>query len=147
MAVDPKRDSQDSAAVGRAVGDSRTLAASMPRMILEARRVAATVIDGLHRPASRRARGKFLGTPAVSCPASRPRASTGVGSARDDHHVRQLEWEAAHNVFRIPGRSLAVNGVCIAACHRIRSFIARWSLRLRSPRCWSKAASASASRL
>jgi hypothetical protein len=38
----------DAAAVGHAVGVGRALAASMPRLILEARRVAATVIHGLH---------------------------------------------------------------------------------------------------
>jgi uncharacterized protein (DUF58 family) len=48
MAAEPKRTYQDSAAVGRAVGVGRTLAASMPRLILEARRVAATVNHGLH---------------------------------------------------------------------------------------------------
>jgi hypothetical protein len=42
------RTHQDVAAAGRAVGEGRTLAASMPRLILEARRVAATVIHGLH---------------------------------------------------------------------------------------------------
>ena len=105
MAVDPKRDSQDSAAVGRAVGDSRTLAASMPRMILEARRVAATVIHGLH---GRRRAGpgenfwqyrRFVsGEPAARVDWRR--------SARDDHlYVRELEWEAAHTVWIWPDRS------------------------------------------
>ncbi len=105
MAVDPKRDSQDSATVGRAVGDSRTLAASMPRMILEARRVAATVIHGLH---GRRRAGpgenfwqyrRFVsGEPAARVDWRR--------SARDDHlYVRELEWEAAHTVWIWPDRS------------------------------------------
>ena len=52
MAADPKRANQrtyqDGPGVGRAVGEGRTLAASMPRLMLEARRVAATVIHGLH---------------------------------------------------------------------------------------------------
>ena len=34
--------------VGQAIGASRSPAATMPRLILEARRVAATVIHGLH---------------------------------------------------------------------------------------------------
>src|SRR5260221_6344818 len=38
----------DTAAVPHAVGTSRELAAQMPRLILEARRVAATIIHGLH---------------------------------------------------------------------------------------------------
>src|ERR1700742_245789 len=88
----------DVAAVGRAVGDSRTLAASMPRLILEARRVAATVIHGLH---GRRRAGpgenfwqfrRFVsGEPAGRVDWRR--------SARDDHlYVREQEWEAAHTV-------------------------------------------------
>jgi hypothetical protein len=38
----------DTAAVPHAVGTGRELAAQMPRLILEARRVAATIIHGLH---------------------------------------------------------------------------------------------------
>ncbi|MFZ3353260.1 MAG: DUF58 domain-containing protein [Xanthobacteraceae bacterium] len=105
MAVDPRRDSQESAAVGRAIGDSRTLAASMPRLILEARRIAATVIHGLH---GRRRAGpgenfwqyrRFMsGEPAARVDWRR--------SARDDHlYVRELEWEAAHTVWIWPDRS------------------------------------------
>jgi hypothetical protein len=49
MAVEPRRTThQDRTAVQRATGEGRTLAATMPRLILEARRVAATVIHGLH---------------------------------------------------------------------------------------------------
>ena len=95
----------DSAAVGRAVGAGRTLAASMPRLILEARRVAATVIHGLH---GRRRAGpgenfwqyrRFVsGEPAASVDWRR--------SARDDHlYVREREWEASHTVWIWPDRS------------------------------------------
>src|SRR6202012_5389484 len=35
-------------AIRRADGESRTLAASLPRLVLEARRIAANVIHGLH---------------------------------------------------------------------------------------------------
>lgn len=105
MAVDPRRESQENAVVGRAVGDSRMLAASMPRLILEARRVAATVIHGLH---GRRRAGpgenfwqyrRFVsGEPAARVDWRR--------SARDDHlYVRELEWEAAHTVWIWPDRS------------------------------------------
>ncbi|HTQ32016.1 MAG TPA: hypothetical protein VMI53_12465, partial [Opitutaceae bacterium] len=45
--AEPSRDTQDDA-VRAAVGKSRKLAARVPRLILEARRVAATVIHGLH---------------------------------------------------------------------------------------------------
>src|SRR6266481_5640783 len=105
MATEPKRTYQDSAAVGRAVGAGRTLAAAMPRLILEARRVAATAIHGLH---GRRRAGpgenfwqyrRFIsGEPAARVDWRR--------SARDDHlYVRELEWEAAHTVWIWPDRS------------------------------------------
>src|ERR1700745_2312338 len=96
---------QDGAAVARASGEGRTLAAAMPRLILEARRVAATVIHGLH---GRRRAGpgenfwqyrRFVsGEPAARVDWRR--------SARDDHlYVRELEWEAAHTVWIWPDRS------------------------------------------
>jgi uncharacterized protein (DUF58 family) len=77
----------------------------MPRLILEARRVAATVIHGLH---GRRRAGpgenfwqyrRFVsGEPAGRIDWRR--------SARDDHlYVRELEWEAAHTVWIWPDRS------------------------------------------
>jgi uncharacterized protein (DUF58 family) len=101
----PPRAYQDGAAVGRASGEGRTLAASMPRLILEARRVAATVIHGLH---GRRRAGpgenfwqyrRFVsGEPASRVDWRR--------SARDDHlYVREQEWEAAHTVWIWPDRS------------------------------------------
>src|ERR1700728_4707811 len=100
-----QRSYQDVAAAGRAVGEGRTLAAGMPRLILEARRVAATVIHGLH---GRRRAGpgenfwqyrRFVsGEPAARVDWRR--------SARDDHlYVRELEWEAAHPVWIWPDRS------------------------------------------
>ena len=77
----------------------------MPRLILEARRVAATVIHGLH---GRRRAGpgenfwqyrRFVsGEPASRVDWRR--------SARDDHlYVREQEWEAAHTVWIWPDRS------------------------------------------
>jgi uncharacterized protein (DUF58 family) len=109
MAVEPRRTHQDSAAVGRAVGAGRMLASTMPRLILEARRVAATVIHGLH---GRRRAGpgenfwqyrRFVsGEPASRVDWRR--------SARDDHlYVREQEWEAAHTVWIWPDRSPSMN--------------------------------------
>src|SRR6201996_3131171 len=100
---------QDVAAASRAVGEGRTLAAGMPRLILEARRVAATVIHGLH---GRRRAGpgenfwqyrRFVsGEPASRVDWRR--------SARDDHlYVREQEWEAAHTVWLWPDRSASMN--------------------------------------
>jgi uncharacterized protein (DUF58 family) len=109
MALEQRSTFPDSAAVGRAVGTGRTLAASMPRLILEARRVAATVIHGLH---GRRRAGpgenfwqyrRFVsGEPAARVDWRR--------SARDDHlYVREQEWEAAHTVWIWPDRSPSMN--------------------------------------
>src|SRR6202049_4648343 len=100
---------KDVAAVPHAVGQSQALAASMPRLILEARRIAATIIHGLH---GRRRAGsgenfwqyrRFMsGEPAARIDWRR--------SARDDHlYVRELEWEAAHTVWIWPDRSPSMN--------------------------------------
>src|ERR1700752_2260402 len=92
-------------ATRRATGAGRQLSATMPRLILEARRVAATIIHGLH---GRRRAGsgenfwqyrRFMsGEPARSVDWRR--------SARDDLlYVREREWEAAHTVWIWPDRS------------------------------------------
>src|SRR3954466_6391916 len=103
MAAQPS--SNDATAVSRAIGSGRTLAATMPRLILEARRVAASVIHGLH---GRRRAGsgenfwqyrRFVSGEAASRVDWRR-------SARDDHlYVREQEWEAAHTVWLWPDRS------------------------------------------
>ena len=95
----------DVAATTRAMGEGRSLAATMPRLILEARRVAATVIHGLH---GRRRAGsgenfwqyrRFVSGEASARVDWRR-------SARDDHlYVREQEWEAAHTVWLWPDRS------------------------------------------
>jgi uncharacterized protein (DUF58 family) len=106
MAAETGRTSAHEApAVQRAVGEGRTLAATMPRLMLEARRVAASIIHGMH---GRRRAGpgenfwqyrRFVsGEPAARVDWRR--------SARDDHlYVRELEWEAAHTVWIWPDRS------------------------------------------
>ena len=48
MAIANKHEAEEIAAVRRADGESRMLAASLPRLVLEARRIAANVIHGLH---------------------------------------------------------------------------------------------------
>src|SRR4051812_7072312 len=96
---------QEIRATERASGEARSLAQAMPRLILEARRIAATVIHGLH---GRRRAGpgenfwqyrRFLsGEPARRVDWRR--------SARDEHlYVREQEWEAAHTVWLWPDRS------------------------------------------
>ena len=95
----------DHDAIESAAGQARTLADSMPRLVLEARRIAATVIHGLH---GRRRAGSgenfwqyrrfMFGEPARRVDWRR--------SARDEHlYVREQEWEAAHTVWIWPDRS------------------------------------------
>jgi uncharacterized protein (DUF58 family) len=92
-------------AIRRADGESRTLAASLPRLVLEARRVAANVIHGLHGRRRAGAGESFWqyrrfnsGEPSQNVDWRR--------SARDDHlYVREQEWEAAHTVWLWPDRS------------------------------------------
>ena len=105
MAAETRHTKGEITAVRRADGESRTLAASLPRLVLEARRIAANVIHGLH---GRRRAGagesfwqyrRFVsGEPASSVDWRR--------SARDDHlYVREQEWEAAHTIWLWPDRS------------------------------------------
>jgi uncharacterized protein (DUF58 family) len=95
----------ESNTVRQATVGARKLADAMPRLILEARRVASTVIHGLH---GRRRAGpgenfwqyrRFVsGEPAQHVDWRR--------SARDDHlYVREREWEASHTVWIWPDRS------------------------------------------
>ncbi|MBR1218187.1 DUF58 domain-containing protein [Bradyrhizobium sp. U87765 SZCCT0131] len=104
----PQQTQRETLAVRRADGESRTLAASLPRLVLEARRIAANVIHGLH--GRRRAgpgesfwqyRRFATGEPAQNVDWRR--------SARDDHlYVREHEWEAAHTVWLWPDRSASM---------------------------------------
>jgi len=108
MAERPIASEREREATRHAVGESHSLAATIPRLILEARRVAATVIHGLH---GRRRAGsgenfwqyrRFVsGEPAARVDWRR--------SARDDHlYVREQEWEAAHTVWIWPDRSASM---------------------------------------
>jgi uncharacterized protein (DUF58 family) len=95
----------ETGAVRQASAAARSLADTMPRLVLEARRVAATVIHGAH---GRRRAGpgenfwqyrRFMsGEPAQNVDWRR--------SARDDHlYVREREWEASHTVWIWADRS------------------------------------------
>jgi uncharacterized protein (DUF58 family) len=105
MAAPNKNEALEITAIRRADGESRMLAASLPRLVLEARRIAANVIHGLH---GRRRAGagenfwqyrRFVsGEPASRVDWRR--------SARDEHlYVREREWEASHTVWVWPDRS------------------------------------------
>ncbi len=100
---------EEADAARRATATAQTLATTMPRLILEARRVASTVIHGLH---GRRRAGpgenfwqyrRFIsGEPATRVDWRR--------SARDNYlYVREREWEAAHTVWVWPDRSESMN--------------------------------------
>jgi uncharacterized protein (DUF58 family) len=99
------RENTEPEALRAAVGKSRKLAARVPRLILEARRVASTVIHGLH--GRRRAgtgenfwqyRHFTNGEPSQNVDWRR--------SARDDHlYVREREWEASHTIWLWADRS------------------------------------------
>jgi len=99
MAAESKHAAGEIIAIRRADGESRTLAATLPRLVLEARRIAANVIHGLHGRRRAGAGESFWqyrrfnsGEPAQSVDWRR--------SARDDHlYVREQEWEAAHTVW------------------------------------------------
>ena len=100
-----RRSDKEPVAVQAAVGKSRKLAARIPRLMLDARRVAATIIHGVH---GRRRAGpgenfwqyrRFVsGEPSANVDWRR--------SARDDHlYVREREWEASHTIWLWPDRS------------------------------------------
>jgi uncharacterized protein (DUF58 family) len=104
MAEPALRDAE-AGAIRQASAGAHGLAAAMPRLVLEARRVASTVIHGLH---GRRRAGsgenfwqyrRFVsGEPAQNVDWRR--------SARDDHlYVREREWEASHTIWIWPDRS------------------------------------------
>jgi uncharacterized protein (DUF58 family) len=103
--AEPSRKEAKNEPVRAAVGKSGKLAARIPRLILEARRVASTVIHGLH---GRRRAGSgenfwqyrhfMSGEPAQNIDWRR--------SARDDHlYVREREWEASHTIWLWADRS------------------------------------------
>src|ERR1700741_1492735 len=104
-----RADKQEGKETQHASGEARTLAESPPRLILEARKIAATVIHGLH---GRRRAGpgenfwqyrRFLSGEAA-------RRVDWQRSARDGIlNVREQEWESAHTVWIWPDRSLSMH--------------------------------------
>jgi uncharacterized protein (DUF58 family) len=105
MMAEVRPSDRETTTLREATVGARKLADAMPRLILEAHRVASTVIHGLH---GRRRAGpgenfwqyrRFVsGEPAQNVDWRR--------SARDDHlYVREREWEASHTVWIWPDRS------------------------------------------
>ena len=88
-----------------ATGAGRTLVASMPRLILEARKIAATVIHGLHGR-RRSGSGENFWQFRRYVAGEEARRIDWRRSARDDNlYVREREWEAAHTIWIWPDRS------------------------------------------
>jgi uncharacterized protein (DUF58 family) len=105
MAVDRSGDRNELKATQRATEGARALASVMPHLVLEARRIAATVIHGLH--GRRRAgAGENFWQFRRYVSGEEVRRIDWRRSARDDHlYVREQEWEAAHTVWIWPDRS------------------------------------------
>jgi uncharacterized protein (DUF58 family) len=99
---------EEGKAIQRASGAARAAAANMPRLILEARRIAATVIHGLH--GRRRAgSGENFWQFRRFISGEEARRVDWRRSARDEHlYVREQEWEAAHTVWIWPDRSASM---------------------------------------
>jgi len=90
---------QTSSRVGTNLAEAKGLAASLPDLLVEARRVATTVLAGWH---GRRRAGPgetfWQFRPFVAGEA--PGRIDWRRSARDDHfYIREREWEAAHTVW------------------------------------------------
>ncbi len=87
------------AGTGRALAEAKTLADSLPGLLVEARRLATTVLAGWH--------GRRRSGPGETFWQFRPfLAGEAAGridwrrSARDEHlYVREREWEAAHTIW------------------------------------------------
>ena len=105
MAADGPGAKDELKATRRASGAGRTLAANLPRLILESRKIAATVIHGLH--GRRRAgSGENFWQFRRFVSGEEARRIDWRRSARDDNlYVREREWEAAHTIWLWPDRS------------------------------------------
>lgn len=96
---------------GRLMRDGEMLAAALPRLVLEARRVASTVVHGLHGRRRAGSGENFWQFRRFSSgePASR---IDWRRSGRDQHlYVREREWEAAHTVWIWPDCSASMQFV------------------------------------
>src|SRR5690242_3947883 len=105
MAADGTAGRDEIRATRLATGAGRTLAATLPRLILESRKIAATVIHGLHGR-RRSGSGENFWQFRRFVSGEEARRVDWRRSARDDHlYVREQEWEAAHTVWIWPDRS------------------------------------------
>src|SRR5438093_5974886 len=100
-----RADKHEIKATQRASGEARSLAQTMPRLLLEARRIAATVIHGLHGR-KRAGPGENFWQFRRFLSGEHARNVDWRRSARDGIlYVREQEWEASHTVWIWPDRS------------------------------------------
>ena len=105
MAADAPGGRDERKATRQASGAGRTLAAALPRLILESRKIAATVIHGLHGR-RRSGSGENFWQFRRFVSGEEARRIDWRRSARDDNlYVREREWEAAHTIWLWPDRS------------------------------------------
>src|SRR5919198_2941879 len=108
MAQAPSAREQELGSTRRAVGEAHSLAATIPRLILEARKIAATVIHGLHGR-RRSGSGENFWQFRRYVAGEEARRIDWRRSARDDNlYVREREWEAAHTIWIWPDRSASM---------------------------------------
>ena len=98
-------------ATQRATGEGRSLAAALPRLILEARKIAATVIHGLHGRRRAGSGENFWQFRRFTFGEEARRIDWRRSARGDDLYVREKEWEAAHTVWIWPDRSPSMNYV------------------------------------
>ena len=102
MAIEDRNEQR---ATQRASEGARALASVMPRLVLESRRIAATVIHGLHGR-RRSGSGENFWQFRRFVSGEEARRIDWRRSARDDNlYVREREWEAAHTIWLWPDRS------------------------------------------
>src|SRR3954465_14113621 len=105
MGADGPGSKDELKATRRASGAGRTLAATLPRLILESRKIAATVIHGLHGR-RRSGSGENFWQFRRFVSGEEARRIDWRRSARDDNlYVREREWEASHTIWLWPDRS------------------------------------------
>jgi uncharacterized protein (DUF58 family) len=92
-------------ATQRATGEGRSLAAVMPRLVLEARKIAATVIHGLHGRRRAGSGENFWQFRRFMSGEEARRIDWRRSARGDDLFVREREWEAAHTVWIWADRS------------------------------------------
>ncbi len=109
MAVDGPDSRTEQRATQRATEGARELASVMPRLVLESRRIAATVIHGLHGRRRAGSGENFWQFRRYVSGEEARRVDWRRSARGDELYVREQEWEAAHTVWIWPDRSPSMN--------------------------------------